>query len=702
MVSRRQRGAAAVMLAAALSLLAGAAAAIETLDFGIRRIDADVWSAEGIAVKVSLGAAGRIGVAVSIDKVTLAGAARTLRGVQIECAAVSLLATTYRCARAEARIAESLLDNKPFTLTIDYNRQSGAIRVRSADLPVLGQRVTVDGAWHGDGWSAKLQGMNLEASSLYAGLSGAMTALPGAEVFAGQVSVTAEASAAGSASPTASVTLETRDLAMSNESGTLASESLAARVEITLQANGSAGDFDYSLSVVADDGEAYFEPAYFDFAAPLTVQANGRVDTENRKLELAHLSYRHTGALDASASAQVSWSGKPVVDNAVLSIEKMTFPGAYRTYVQGFLVGTPLAKLQTGGTLHGSVGITANRPGAVDVVIEKLDADDVEQRLAVYGVRGEVHWRGREHPAGPDSNIGWDGGFIYATGIGPGNMVLALSGDDVALRNAMRVPVLDGALVIDTFVAEALASERPALDFDAHLEPIGLPRLTTALGWPAFPGTLSGEIARLSLRDGVISLGGGLVAQVFDGTVRVSELRIEQPFAANRRGFATITLDNLDLGLITDVFSLGRIAGRLDGRIDGLQTVKNQPVAFDARFYTPPDDKSRHRISRRAINNLSEISGGGTALLTSGFLRFFEEFGYRSIGISCRLTRDLCEMNGLKPAERGYYIVEGRGIPRIDVIGHSRAVNWPRLVTQVRQALASSDVTTGQPSESQP
>jgi hypothetical protein len=36
------------------------------------------------------------------------------------------------------------------------------------------------------------------------------------------------------------------------------------------------------------------------------------------------------------------------------------------------------------------------------------------------------------------------------------------------------------------------------------------------------------------------------------------------------------------------------------------------------------------------------------------------------------------------PAKNGgYYLVKGRGLPRIDVIGNSTRVDWPRLVAQL-------------------
>jgi hypothetical protein len=41
-------------------------------------------------------------------------------------------------------------------------------------------------------------------------------------------------------------------------------------------------------------------------------------------------------------------------------------------------------------------------------------------------------------------------------------------------------------------------------------------------------------------------------------------------------------------------------------------------------------------------------------------------------------------MDGIAPAPNGgYYLVKGKGLPRIDVIGGARRVDWPRLVQQL-------------------
>jgi hypothetical protein len=125
-----------------------------------------------------------------------------------------------------------------------------------------------------------------------------------------------------------------------------------------------------------------------------------------------------------------------------------------------------------------------------------------------------------------------------------------------------------------------------------------------------------------------------------------------------------------------------------------LETFGLAPVAFDMKLGTPPGDRSRHRISQRAVQNLSNIGGGGggvTAALQSGLLRFFEEFRYERIGLACKLRNDVCQMSGAGPAPEGtgFYIVKGSGLPRINIIGNNSRVDWPVFMSQVSNALAN-------------
>jgi hypothetical protein len=171
---------------------------------------------------------------------------------------------------------------------------------------------------------------------------------------------------------------------------------------------------------------------------------------------------------------------------------------------------------------------------------------------------------------------------------------------------------------------------------------------------------------------------------------------VRDPLGPWPRLYGDIVARNLDLNQITSTFQFGGITGRLDGDVIGLETFNWSPVSFDARLATPVNDRSAHRISQKAVKNLSSIGGGSgggvAAALQGGLLKFFDTFHYDRIGLTCKLQNDVCIMGGAEPAKSGYYIVKGSGIPRIDIIGNSHRVDWPTLMAQLIAGMNTENI----------
>ena len=207
--------------------------------------------------------------------------------------------------------------------------------------------------------------------------------------------------------------------------------------------------------------------------------------------------------------------------------------------------------------------------------------------------------------------------------------------------------------------------------------------VTQALGWPRFAGTLSGAIPRVAYADDQIAASGSLAARVFDGTLQIRNMRVREPFGTLPRAQADIEMRNLDLDTLTRTFSFGRVRGRIDADVRGLEMAGARPAKFDADVRSSPGTYPK-RISQEAVQNLSSLSGGGAAAaLQRSVLRIFHDFGYRRIGLRCVLQGAVCSMSGLLDLRGGYEIVEGGGIPAITVMGYNRAVGWEELVTRL-------------------
>ncbi len=320
--------------------------------------------------------------------------------------------------------------------------------------------------------------------------------------------------------------------------------------------------------------------------------------------------------------------------------------------------------------------------------------DDAAREMRVTGVRSELHWTAGDTGPPRPSFVSWKSARGWGIEGAESRVDFVTNDRDFRILKAARLPLFDGALLINTLTVEHLGQPDMAGKFDAVVEPISVAPIAKAMGWPEFAGKLSGRIPGLTYRQGVLTLEGDLEADVFDGQVVASNLRVRDPLGKWPRLYADVLAFNLDLELVTRTFEFGSITGRVDVDLKELETFNWSPVAFDLRIATPKDDKSPHRISQRAVANLSNIGGGGGGVATalqSGALQFFETFRYDQIGLSCRLRNDVCQMSGVGTAGDGYYILRGAGLPHLDIIGKSTRVDWPRFVSQLTYGINNSD-----------
>jgi hypothetical protein len=205
-------------------------------------------------------------------------------------------------------------------------------------------------------------------------------------------------------------------------------------------------------------------------------------------------------------------------------------------------------------------------------------------------------------------------------------------------------------------------------------------------------GTLSGEIPLVKYERSTISVEGALLLKVFDGTIIIKDLTLYEPLGIAPRLTANVDMKRLDLDLVTRAFSFGNITGRIDVAMNDFELVNWKPVKFDFALRSS-DGRYPKKISQTAVENISALGGGSAAAaIQRSVLRFFEQFGYSRIGWSCSLRDGVCEMGGIEPAQSGYIIVEGGGVPQITVLGYNRRVNWQELLARLQRVTSSKPV----------
>lgn len=466
--------------------------------------------------------------------------------------------------------------------------------------------------------------------------------------------------------------------ALETPDGRIAAEHLDGRFDIDYRRLGNT-----TLVAVNGNlrgGELLYGNTYVALAdAPVSIAVDA-LRRGNDGWQVPRFSWDDGRALRASGSGAYTASGDLAdVDLALRSQEAATLPVRY---LSGTLGLAGLSKLETRGALEVDLRIRKAMVESFEARLQEVALRDPDGRFRFDGLDGTVRF---SSSAAVDSTLRWRSGGLGDIGFGAAELPMRSAGGALHLREAVAIPMLDGRLTIESLMLRPPAGQRGLeVQGGLALEGLQLAALAQALGGPAFRGTLSGHIPMARYADERLVFDGGLAMDVFDGAVRVSALSMERPFGVAPTLSADLDLDDLDLLAITEVFDFGSITGRLHGRIHGLRLVDWSATAFDADLRTVRRPGLRQRISQRAVQNISSVGDASfVSSLQGQLIGIFDDFGYRRIGLSCRLVNTVCTMGGLRSVGEGFTIVEGSGIPRLDVVGFNRRVDWPTLVERL-------------------
>lgn len=439
------------------------------------------------------------------------------------------------------------------------------------------------------------------------------------------------------------------------------------------------------LDMTLGGGEFLYGPMYVVLPKAEVAVAAKLSSSTAQQWHVEGLRWNDVGVLELQGSMDLDLSATMPLRAADLDADLPGLTMVQTRYFDSLASSFGMKNLSLDGAARARVAWRDGRWQTVDLSLHKVAVRDGGQRFSGEGLDGNVRLQRSE--AALDSELAWAKAQFYGLTLGAARLPIRSAGAGVSVRSAVNIPFLDGHLRLNS-LAYAPTSQDARFDMSLGLDQVNLAALGTALGWPAFDGSISGELPGVHYLDGRLDFEGGLVAQVFDGRLNVSQLSMERAFGVAPMLAASIEFSELDLAPLTRAFGFGEITGRLDGHIRDLRLLDWQPVAFNAAFNTVKRSGVKRRISQRAVRDLTEVGGGGIAAgLQNQALKVFSDFGYARIGLSCVLADDVCTMGGVGPAAKGgYAIVEGSGLPQVNVIGHQQRVDWPVLVARLKAA----------------
>lgn len=475
-----------------------------------------------------------------------------------------------------------------------------------------------------------------------------------------------------------------RGAAFDTPEGTVAGAGLGSSGHWMLRLRESESDL--ALDAQLQGGELLLGPLYARIPAGARVRLDAGFAPGGVSLRQLH--YDDGAALRLDGTLRLDAQG--ALRELRVDGLRALFPAAAERYGASLLASVGFGGLQLRGMVTASGAWDRSGWQRFSLDAQGLDISDPARRVGSAGLSGQLDWAAGAERA--PTRLAWQGLTLLGLDLGAGQSRWRSHGGRLGLVEPAALPLLGGTVFLRQLDwAPRAPGGSSQLAAALAYTGIDLGALSRAFGWPAFSGTLAGAIPALDWDGERLRLDGGASAQVFGGFVDVTGLELRQPFSAAPVLLADVDFRALQLEPMTEVFGFGKITGPLRGHIHGLRMVSWRPVAFSAELLADAGG----RISQEAVDSISSLGGGGIAGgLQAAVLNVFESFRYRRIGLSCRLRDAVCAMAGLGPAgDGGYTIVEGRGLPRIAVVGHQHQVDWATLVSRLHEATTGGGIT---------
>mgnify|MGYP006972342504 FL=1 len=491
-------------------------------------------------------------------------------------------------------------------------------------------------------------------------------------------------------------TLAVAGAALETPDGAIAADKLAGDVRIDYRKTPALGLL--ALDAKLHGGEFLAGNTYLALpATPVTLSLDG-MQRAGQGWELPRIAWRDGEVLAADGSAAFA------TDASLRALDlrlRSTDMGPLRDrYLSGWLGVFGLGNVELSGASDLRLVVRDGRLQAVDANLHDVDLREPDDRFGFRGLDGDVRF---SDGAAVQSALRWRSSRIYGLDFGASTLPFDSRDGELVFREPVVVPAMGGSMTFEHMTLRPPSSNDSMGDagmdirFALALDGIDFGLVSKALGLPAFQGRLGGRIPSAHYANERLDFDGGLAMKLFDGDVRFSALSMERPFGVAPSLSADIDFSGLDLLRLTEVLDFGSITGRLDGHVHDLRLVDWTPVAFDAEMHSVRRPGVKQRISQRAVQNISSVGDASfVSSLQGRLIGLFDDFGYANLGISCRLANEVCAMGGLgdslsSQAGNSFTIVAGAGLPRLDVVGYNRSVDWPTLVERL-EAVGKGDV----------
>ncbi len=423
-------------------------------------------------------------------------------------------------------------------------------------------------------------------------------------------------------------------------------------------------------------GELFWQPFYFGKAGN-EFKIAGTYNAPLLNIEQASLKINEIGNM--SATAQLNTKTLEA-KNIVVTAKDVDFAGLYNVVLKPMAEKSAFGNLKVSGRADWKFNVQNLQPMSFELNLRDANIEDLNGKFDLQNINAHIPW---DYEQPKNIAISYSSGHLLKLPLGNTNLKAEIN--RYALTTpSLTLPILDGALEFQD-ISAAYLNQSWVWHLKMNLQPITMNEFSKALGWPEMKGKINGQIPLITYANKQLNMDGQMQFKLFNGMVAMRDLKIDDPLGVVPRLNASFSMRDIDLGDLTRTFNFGAIEGKLEGDIIDLRLDNWKPVRMDAIIQTM-DGKHEKKISQRAVENITAFGGEGTAkALQRTFLRFFKEFNYEKIGLSCQLRDDICKMGGVESTAGGYIIVKGKGAPTVDVNGFTQYVSLSDLIARIKR-----------------
>jgi len=586
------------------------------------------------------------------------------------------------CLHAQAYIKTSpfQLPKLKFSFHIEANNSYFNLH----DVTMFAGKINLQATLKQQEWQIKLNGQQIKAKELNKFLQ------PQVEITQGKVNFQTTIVGDFKHVHRLNAQLSSPNLSLQTATGNQAGENLAFKMELTSVNKDNFWLWNFTKTLT--QGGVYIAPIFIQADKALDFTAKGAFYPTSNKLEVDTAIYTHpdVGKLKAYGNLTL----QPFqVDTAQINGQISNLKNTIEIYLAPFTETTALEGLNVTGKLEGGLQVTANKLTEINLIAQSLTASDANKKLDLQQGHINFNWSTRANYR-KKSYFNWQKLQIAKIPIAANQISILFKQSKLRLLKPLQIALLDGVINIQQFNWQSMPQRPPKLNFSGTIEHVSLAKLAQTLGWKPLTGSISGAIPEVQFEQDLLQLKGGLQVKVFGGEIMINKLAVSGLSTDFSQFYSDIQVDKLDLDLLSQRFEFGGIKGNVSGYIHDLYLENWKPTSFKAWFGTPDGDDSEHEISQTAVENLATIGGGGAVDKVSRlFLNLFDSFGYKKIGLGCHLKNGVCQLMGVKNiGSSGYFIVQGGGLPQINVMGYNPAIDWAVLWQRLGRITHTGDI----------